>query len=149
MSDPLKEATAIVSEKASIENFLMTYEPGDNPVSRILVWDHHIMCIGHSKNQAACVAISSVLQTMAAIARSLRCAERVDKYKTDNKAQEPVYEIVLIQGKRSRKIIAATVASLAGVARTAEAGKEAGSVMQLSDHRKMIPDAESATSPRS
>ena len=117
--------------------FIDTYEPGENPVSRILVWDHRVIAVGHSQNKAACVAISAAIQTAAAIGRSLRCVDLVEMYKSTH--DEPVYDVVFTAGQRARRIIAGLVATFAGIAKTAD-GDQPGSAMEFCDHRKKIPE---------
>lgn len=132
-------AKAIVREKMDeerLKSFLDSYEPGENPVSRVLVWDHRVMVVGHSANKAACVAISAAIQTAAAIGRSLRCVARVELYQTTN--EEPVYDVIFQEGQRARRIVAGVMASFAGIAKQSENGDH-GSAMLLSDHRKNIP----------
>lgn len=134
-------AKAIVREKMDEERlkaFLDTYEPGENPVTRVLVWDHRVLVVGHSANKAACVAISAAIQTAAAIGRSLRCIAKVELYKTTN--EEPVYDVIFQEGQRARRVIAGVMASFAGIAQQSERG-QVGSAMLLSDHRKHIPSA--------
>lgn len=110
---------------------------GADGISRILVWDHRVTVIGHSANKAACVAISAAVQTGAAIARAFMLAETVRLYNNAN--EQPVYEIVLLEGDHSRRIIAGLMASFAGIAKTAE-GPNRPRAMLVSDHRTMIPE---------
>jgi len=155
VASPLSEARKIVKDAAGLKSFLDSYEPGENPQSHVLAWDARVMVIGHSRNTAACIAISSAMQTAAAIARSLCCASKVEMYRSTK--DQPIYDIVLVPGKRSRNIIAGLLASLAGVARTARglpqrandapaAGEpETGptpvgdDVIVFSDHRTRVP----------
>lgn len=140
-ADIVRDKRAADTE-ANVKYFLDSYEPGENPVARVLAWDHRLMVVGHSANRAACVATSAVVQTIAAVARNLHSAQKVQRYETEK--GEPVYDIVLREGARSRKLIAAALASLAGVAKTAERDNP-GSAMELMDHRKTIPNAAANT----
>jgi len=144
MSDGIKAAEAIVRDHAresgAISAFLDNYTPGEKAAAHVMVWDHRVIVVGHSHNQAACVAMSSAIQTTAAIARALRTAESVELYKTVH--GEPVYDIIFKQGKRSRLIVAALLSSFAGIAKTAD--KTPGDAMVLTDHRKLIPDTKDA-----
>lgn len=106
-------------------------------ISRILVWDHRVMVVGHSANQAACVAISSAIQTTAAIAKAQLLAERVDLYQNTN--DEPVYDVQLLDCDTSRRIIAGLMASFAGISKTAESPQRPRAMM-VSDHRTQIPE---------
>lgn len=124
----------------SLQSFLESYEPGENPVTRVLVWDHRVIVTGHSANKAACIAISAAVQTAAAIGRSIQCVQSVELYATD-KTQEPVYDIVFLPGRRSRKVIGGLMASFMGIAKTSE-GDNPGSAMLVSDHRKIKPQRE-------
>ncbi len=149
----VSEARKIVKDAAGLQSFLDSYEPGDNPSSHVLAWDSRVMVIGHSNNRAACIAISSAMQTAAAIARSLSCASRVEMYRSTK--DQPIYDIVFITGKRTRNIIAGLLASLAGVARSArglpvkkaesdaDEPVECTDVVVFSDHRTRIPNAPS------
>lgn len=113
------------------------------------------MVIGHCANTGACIAISSAMQTAAAIARALCCAERVEMYRSTK--DQPIYDVVLDPGKRSRNIIAGLLASIGGVARSCkgmgaktvpsldgESGmsvptEEPAPLIVFSDHRTRIP----------
>lgn len=147
MGDPaVSEATEIVRkaavEQSGLDSFLNSYEPDpEKPTTHILVWDHRIMVVGHTKNQAACVAISAAVQTIAAAAKALKCAMTVELYRSTK--DQPVYDVVLVEGKRSRLLIAAVLSSLFGIAKTAGGSEKAG--MILSDQRKNVPRGENLT----
>lgn len=143
-SKAIREATAIVKGAAGLQTFLDNYEPGENPTSHVLVWDSRLMVVGHCANTGACIAISSAMQTAAAIARALCCAERVEMYRSTK--DQPIYDVVLVPGKRSRNIIAGLLASIGGVARTCkgmgtktEPTEEPAPLIVFSDHRTRIP----------
>lgn len=151
VASPLSEARKIVKDAAGLKSFLDNYEPGETPTSHVLVWDSRLMVVGHCKNTGACIAISSAMQTAAAIARALCCAERVEMYRSTK--DQPIYDIVLIPGKRSRNIIAGLLASIAGVARTCKGmgtkaepsldesvpTEEPAPLIVFSDHRTRVP----------
>lgn len=106
-------------------------------ISRILVWDHRVMVVGHSANKAACVAISAAVQTAAAIAKAQILVERVDLYQNTN--DEPVYDVQLLDCDTSRRIVAGLMASFAGIAKTADSPTRPRSML-VSDHRTQIPE---------
>jgi hypothetical protein len=110
---------------------------GADGISRILVWDHRVMVVGHSANKAACVAISAAVQTAAAIARSFVLVENVSLYNNAN--DEPVYDVQLLDCEHSRQLLAGLMASFAGIAKTAE-GPNRPRAMMVSDHRQRIPE---------
>lgn len=140
MSEALNQAKEIVAQGAQLRGFIDAYEPGESPKSHILIFDNRVIVIGHSKNRAACVAISAAVQTCAAIGRALRAVQSVELYQSTN--DQPVYDIVFAMGQRSRRIIAGLVASFAGIARESRNPETGEETMLLSDRRTVIPNTD-------
>lgn len=88
--------------------------------TRVVLSESRVVAIGHSANRAACVAISAAVQTLAAIAKNLGCAEEVSL----EQGLEPIYTIQFQAGELASACIEGFVVSLAGIEQTAPGSLE-------------------------
>ncbi len=102
----------------------------ENPQSRIVVTDSRVLVVGHSGNQAACVAVTAAVQTFAAIAQKLGIAESVT---LNEEGPEPSYDVKLAAGDQAEKCIAGVMFAFYGIA------KQAPGAILLNDSRVNAP----------
>jgi hypothetical protein len=102
-----------------MESFVDQYAtpPDTHPATRVLIGDTQIMCIGHSANKAACVAISAAIQTTAAIGKELECVTEVTL--DDSDRSQPIYTIGFVPGPVGARLTAGFLRSIAGIAQKA------------------------------
>jgi hypothetical protein len=94
--------------------------------TRVLLTDARVVMIGHSSNKAACIAISTAVQTFARImAAQALLAEPVQM-----KPEEPRYDVLLVDAVEVRRAIAGLHAALVAIAR------ECPGMLLVADNRK-------------
>lgn len=122
--DAAKDIVDAVRDEAPAEgrpmgSFVDQYAPPpeDHPYTRVLIGDAEIRCVGHSKNKAACVAISAVVQTTAGIGKELECVTEV--VLDDSDRAQPIYSVNFVPGPVAVRVINGFVRAIAGIEKTA------------------------------
>jgi len=127
---PIPEAGSIPVRSFVEDNYQEPTDPAKFK-TRCLIGDSEVTIIGHSKNRAACIAISAAAQTMAAIGKQFECVEEVVLERGEH--TEPLYRVYFIPGPASDRCIFGLVVSMAGIERTAPGS------LEVHDGRKRKP----------
>jgi hypothetical protein len=105
-------------------------EPSD--CTKIIVTDRDVIVHGHSKNKAACVAVSAAIQTFAYVAGMLSLLDQPP----DFDPAVPRYRVHLEDSLSARKAIVGLVSAFAGI------GKNATGSLLFADNRRTFDAAQ-------